>query len=206
MHNHPSTEVNSVNRFWDRYIEFINKQGIIAPKDRWYVKWSERYIGAFKDKKLALHTPQDVSDYFAELGRNNQLQDWQFAQAADAIQNLFTLVGVRWLSVDPRSGITRRHHIHENGLQKAVKLAADAAGMQKRVNCHALRHSFATHLLESGYDIRTVAAPAHPCARGIRASLCSTELLGHADVSTTMIYTHVLNRGGHGVVSPLDGL
>ncbi len=93
------------------------------------------------------------------------------------------------LSVDPRSGVTRCHHIHENSLQKAIKPAAEAAGIQKKVNCHSLRHSFATHLLESGYDIRTV-----------------QELLGHADVSTTMIYTHVLNRGGHGVVSPLDGL
>lgn len=93
------------------------------------------------------------------------------------------------LSVDPRSGKTRRHHIHENGLQKAVKAAALSAGITKKVNCHCLRHSFATHLLESGYDIRTV-----------------QELLGHADVSTTMIYTHVLNRGGRGVASPLDGL
>ena len=93
------------------------------------------------------------------------------------------------LSVDPRSGETRRHHLHENSLQKSIKKAAGAAGISKRVNCHALRHSFATHLLESGYDIRTV-----------------QELLGHADVSTTMIYTHVLNRGGRGVVSPLDGL
>jgi integron integrase len=93
------------------------------------------------------------------------------------------------LSVDPRSGKTRRHHVHENGLQKAVKAAAQRAGIHKRVNCHCLRHSFATHLLESGYDIRTV-----------------QELLGHADVSTTMIYTHVLNRGGQGVLSPLDGL
>ncbi|WP_289022594.1 integron integrase [Desulfobacter postgatei] len=93
------------------------------------------------------------------------------------------------LSVDPRSGKTRRHHIHENGLQKAIKNAAQQANITKRVNCHALRHSFATHLLESGYDIRTV-----------------QELLGHADVSTTMIYTHVLNRGGKGVKSPLDAL
>jgi integron integrase len=93
------------------------------------------------------------------------------------------------LSVDPRSGQTRRHHVHENGLQKAVKAAAQRAGITKKVNCHCLRHSFATHLLESGYDIRTV-----------------QELLGHADVSTTMIYTHVLNRGGQGVRSPLDAL
>jgi integron integrase len=93
------------------------------------------------------------------------------------------------LSVDPRSGKTRRHHLHENGLQKAVKRAAQDAGLTKKANCHSLRHSFATHLLESGYDIRTV-----------------QELLGHVDVSTTMIYTHVLNRGGQGVLSPFDAL
>ncbi len=81
----------------------------------------------------------------------------------------------------------RRHHVHENSLQKAVKEAATRAGLAKRVSCHALRHSFATHLLESGYDIRTV-----------------QDLLGHADVSTTMIYTHVLNRPGLAVRSPLD--
>jgi len=93
------------------------------------------------------------------------------------------------LAVDPRSGAIRRHHLHENGLQKAVKRAATVAGLAKPANCHALRHSFATHLLETGHDIRTV-----------------QELLGHSDVSTTMIYTHVLNRGGQGVVSPLDKL
>ena len=91
------------------------------------------------------------------------------------------------LSVDPRGGPGRRHHLHENGLQRAVKSAAHTAGIAKRVSTHTLRHSFATHLLEGGYDIRTV-----------------QELLGHADVATTMIYTHVLNRGGRGVRSPLD--
>ena len=93
------------------------------------------------------------------------------------------------LSVDPRSKKTRRHHTHESGLQKAVRRAARAADLPKTVTCHTLRHSFATHLLEAGQDIRTV-----------------QELLGHADVSTTMIYTHVLNRGGKGVLSPLDRL
>jgi integron integrase len=83
----------------------------------------------------------------------------------------------------------RRHHLHETVLQRAVHLAAIAAGLSKRVGCHTFRHSFATHLLEAGYDIRTI-----------------QELLGHTDVSTTMIYTHVLNRGGLGVRSPVDSV
>ena len=91
------------------------------------------------------------------------------------------------LSVDPRSGIRRRHHMFDQTFQRALKRAAWQAAIAKPVSSHTLRHSFATHLMEAGYDIRTV-----------------QELLGHKDVSTTMIYTHVLNRGGRGVVSPLD--
>jgi integron integrase len=90
-------------------------------------------------------------------------------------------------SVDPRTGVIRRHHVYENFLIRGVKDATRAAGITKHVSCHTLRHSFATHLLEGGYDIRTV-----------------QELLGHNDVSTTMIYTHVLNKGGRGVKSPLE--
>ena len=102
---------------------------------------------------------------------------WQYVFAADEF------------SPDPRSGVVRRHHIDEQLVQRAVKRAAQAARLTKPVSPHTLRHSFATHLLEGGYDIRTV-----------------QELLGHSDVATTMIYTHVLNRGGKGVVSPLDRL
>lgn len=90
-------------------------------------------------------------------------------------------------STDPRSGRVMRHHLDESVLQKAVRAAARRVGIDRQVGCHTLRHCFAPHLLEDAYDIRTV-----------------QELLGHSDVSTTMVYTHVLNRGGRGVVSPLD--
>jgi integrase len=93
------------------------------------------------------------------------------------------------ITQDPRTGARRRHHLGEQAIQRAVRQASLDAGIERPVSPHALRHSFATHLLERGYDIRTV-----------------QELLGHQDVSTTMVYTHVLNKGGRGAISPLDRL
>lgn len=117
----------------------------------------------------------------------------------DALELKYPRAGMHWgwfwvfpsdhESTDPRSGVIRRHHMYEQTYQRAIQRAATDAKIIKRVTSHTFRHSFATQLLESGYDIRTV-----------------QELLGHSDVSTTMIYTHVLNRGGRGVHSPMDAL
>ena len=117
----------------------------------------------------------------------------------DALERKYPRAGASWAwfwvfpqathSTDPRSGVVRRHHMYDQTFQRAFKRAVVTAGITKSASPHTLRHAFATHLLQAGYDIRTV-----------------QDLLGHADVATTMIYTHVLKVGGRGVKSPLDCL
>ena len=143
-------------------------------------------LRAHLNRVRALHE-QDLAEGFGEVYLPDAL-----AEKSKAAPRTW---GWQWVfpsaqrSVDPRSGAVRRHHLQPESVQKAVRLAARAGELVKPVTPHVLRHSFATHLLAAGHDIRTV-----------------QELLGHKDVATTMIYTHVLNRGGRGVLSPLDGL
>jgi integron integrase len=171
-------------------IEFDRREIVIRDgkggKDR-VTMLPDRVAAALRshlDRVKALHE-QDLAEGFGEVYLPDALAE-KFKAAPRAW-------GWQWVfpsalrSVDPRSGQTRRHHLQPESVQKAVRLAARAGELVKPVSPHVLRHSFATHLLQAGQDIRTV-----------------QELLGHKDVETTMIYTHVLNRGGRGVESPLD--
>ncbi len=138
-------------------------------------------------ERVRLLHEEDLAAGFGSVYLPNAL-DHKYPNAATELTWQYIFPAPK-CSLDPRSpGIMRRHHLEPSGLQRSVKDAARKTGIHKRVTCHTFRHSFATHLLQNGYDIRTV-----------------QELLGHKDVRTTMIYTHVLQRGGLAVKSPLDG-
>jgi integrase len=154
---------------------FQDTVGIPLDKVKYCVGWLNRFL-QFYNGELDDISEDDLRAFGTFL-ENKGYEAWQYVFPSDN------------LSVDPRTGVVRRHHIGQQILQRAMRDAVRKTGIAKAASVHTLRHSFATHLLQAGYDIRTV-----------------QDLLGHKDVSTTMVYTHVLKRGPHGVKSPAEFL
>jgi hypothetical protein len=276
----PSTPVDAVRRFWDRYLELLHQQGIKPPAERWYVTRAEAYIKATAGRRLGEHTPADVHRYLSDLGRIGRMNHWQFRQSVDAIQKLFELVGVPWLHqvdwdfwrasaqtlplnhptmarassppmlspppgdatpdngagagqnvtainrlvtvIRQRNYSLRTEEAYRSWTERFLAFigrdprtagAADVVAFLEtlavRGNVAASTQNQALNALVFVYS-QALEQPLGDLGGFVRAKrprrLPAQELLGHADVSTTMIYTHVLNRGGKGVVSPLDAI